>query len=168
MKKIFSTLLVLLSIFAFTKTLNNEEDFKIISIHDKGQDGSYNVVKPGQKFIIEIDGNPTTGYVWFLEQPEKLNRDIVAPMNLKDNNSADYYQHPNEEMMAGVGGIYRFKFQAGFDHFGSADLNFIYKRSWESDIDRKRVVHIHISGPEHDDNELEHDDSEPEHDEDDL
>ena len=122
------------------KYKENEEN-RIIRIKELNLDSkeTYIPVKSGHTFTIELEGNPTTGYSWFLETPEKIEKEgLLIPKNLDKNNSGEYYRstennkdtNNTEIKRLGSGGIYHFKFLAG-EKNGHEEITFIYKRSWE-------------------------------------
>ena len=125
----------------------NENEFRIININDF-QGDSYLPLKTGQKFIIELEGNPTTGYQWFLDDVHKINKELVSPLNLNESNSADYYKRndieESEIKRVGGGGVYHFKFQAHESNSGSEVLTFIYKRPWTNEGQIKKTINLKV------------------------
>jgi predicted secreted protein len=86
--------------------------------------------KVGNEFEIKLEGNPTTGYSWYLKSLDKASNAIVSPVNLNSNNStANYIQYPKNAEEVGVGGTFNFKFKGVAN--GQTKLNFDYKRPWE-------------------------------------
>ena len=148
--KIFSLLNPILLFLQVIFIRSNEDEFRIVKLNDFSGENSYLPVKCGQKFIIEIAGNPTTGYVWTLEGSSENDLEkLVTPLNLNEKNSAEYYSNnkqssDNEIMRVGVGGIYHFKFQAHETKSGHAELTFIYKRPWSDEGASKRKVVIKV------------------------
>merc|ERR1712151_1006830 len=66
-------------------------------------------VAAGQKFVLKVAGNPTTGYGWFLGKDNS--NDNLKCLNLdKYNSSEDYVVNQHPEGMMGVGGVYYFIF----------------------------------------------------------
>lgn len=150
-------LLILLSACC---TLASANEFRIININDFKGEGTYLPVKSGQKFIIELEGNPTTGYGWFLEDTEKLNKQLLTPLNLDDKNSAEFYrrhsdnQTETETQRVGVGGLYHFKFQASQTQSGDQVLTFVYKRSWTAENEVRQSINIKVVNPDKDRGDL--------------
>lgn len=75
------------------------------------------VANSGDTFVIELEGNPTTGYEWQLEfDPEMLELldQGITPM------SSNF----------GAGAAQRFELRAS--HPGDATIRAIYKRRWET------------------------------------
>lgn len=140
-------LIILTFLISLTTLLTNED--RIIRLKDIEGENSYIPVRGGQKFTIEIEGNPTTGYQWQLELPEKLtNKKMIKPINLKENNTSDYYtrQRMSEDEVhaLGVGGIYHFKFQANEEKEGMEELTFIYKRPWTDEDQIQKKVNLKV------------------------
>jgi predicted secreted protein len=81
---------------------------------------------------IVVNGNPSTGYGWYVENARELrNRRTVVPLNLnKDNSSKDFQSNSNPQQMRGVGGQYTFKLLASAR--GEAVIQLVNKRSWEN------------------------------------
>jgi predicted secreted protein len=127
---------------------SNNSDFRIININDFQGEGSYLPLKTGQKFIIELEGNPTTGYYWFLDETEKINKELITPLNLNEKNSAEYYsinsQDDSEMKRVGGGGIFHFKFQVHDVNSGSDVLNFVYKRPWTNKLEVRKKINLKV------------------------
>lgn len=112
---------------------------------------TYIPVKSGNNFTIELEGNPTTGYSWFLGAPEKLQElNLLKPTNLKENNAGEYYQlgtssKNNEEEIrrVGAGGIFHFKFLAG-ENNGHEKLTFVYKRPWTEEGKIQKSINVKV------------------------
>lgn len=90
-------------------------------------------VSLNQPFSVEIESNRSTGYMWFIKNP---NQNILKPLNLTDNNSSKDYIKSKPQckgrdcpiMMFGVPGYDLFKFKP--IKIGKVELNFIYQRPW--------------------------------------
>jgi predicted secreted protein len=141
-------------ILIFLNLCHAKDEFRIINIDDLKGEGSYIPVKSGQKFIIEMEGNPTTGFSWFLEHPEKLNRELIIPLNLNEKNSAEFYrktsEKENEMKILGSGGIYHFKFQTHPTNSGDEVLHFVYKRPWTNENEIRKSINIKVVNPNSD------------------
>jgi predicted secreted protein len=154
MKKEFKRKILLISLF-FNIIIQNiilinseAEENRIIRLKELNLDSkeTYVPVKSGHNFTIELEGNPTTGYSWFLETPEKLEKEgLLIPKNLNDKNSGEYYRrnevdkNKNEVNKLGSGGIYHFKFLAG-EKNGHEEITFIYKRPWKTDAEASNLI----------------------------
>ena len=75
----------------------------------------------GQKIIIALKGNPTTGYSW---QIKKIEGDSIVQIG-----KVKYLPREHASGMVGAGGIYTFTFQA--QRAGVSKLLLVYKRAWE-------------------------------------
>ncbi|KAG4104591.1 hypothetical protein H8356DRAFT_1028308 [Neocallimastix lanati (nom. inval.)] len=122
----------------------NEPSLKILE-----QGGNFDLdVNENSSFNIILNGNPTTGYSWFLENVDELRAsNIIEPINLDEHNgSKNYISDANKNAMCGVGGVFVFKFKANkANRKEIPKLSFIYKRPWESgDPDFKAVITLKI------------------------
>ena len=101
------------------------------------------VVKENKVFSIKVNGNPTTGYMWVLENPD-LNG-AITPLQLGLGNTGVFKPDKHAKGMVGVGGVFEFKFLAGKAQNNLITLNFAYKRSWETENGRTVSVQVHIT-----------------------
>ena len=94
----------------------------------------------GQTFSIKIRGNKTTGYSWFLLNPEKLDKETIEPLNLNEHNTTTNYQmDENPNHLSGVGGFFYFDFKIPENaETQMLELSFVHKRPWED----QQTVHI--------------------------
>jgi len=92
-------------------------------------------------FNVELKGNPTTGYSWYLDNVDEIKNSVIEPINLDDNNSGEYIQNKynrrqlkqSNKNLVGVGGVFVFSFKVKETTSNQLPtLKFIYKRSWES------------------------------------
>ena len=75
------------------------------------------VATNGETFVIELEGNPTTGYEWQLEfEPDQLELVDEAIQPLSNN--------------IGAAAAQRFEFRAARP--GHATIRALYKRRWET------------------------------------
>ena len=93
-------------------------------------------VEDNKEFSIVLEGNPTTGYSWFMVNVDSVkNSNVVQPLNLDQyNGSEEYIQDAHEPGLCGVGGrnVFKFKVNNGFGK-ELPKLVFEYKRPWEKD-----------------------------------
>lgn len=75
----------------------------------------------GQKLIIALKGNPTTGYSW---RVKKIEGDAIAQIG-----KVKYLPREHVPGTVGAGGIYIFTFQA--QKAGVSKLLLVYERAWE-------------------------------------
>ena len=116
-----------------------ENKLKIIKFNMKGGKNDLEV-ENNSIFNVELEGNPTTGYSWILENPEIIKfSKVLKALNLDEehNTTKDYVQAPCEEGMCGVGGTFIFKFEIK-ELKDEKDLPnsiiFSYKRPWEKEV----------------------------------
>jgi inhibitor of cysteine peptidase len=81
------------------------------------QNGQTLELAQGQTLMVELAGNPTTGYEWAVDQADAT-RLRLAESSYKPDSSA-----------VGAGGLYTFRFEAL--ESGSTPLVLVYRRSWE-------------------------------------
>ena len=79
-------------------------------------------VKVGEKFVISLESNPTTGYQWQLAEP--LNTSILELVGSE-------YKAP-ETKLVGAGGEERWTFKAVGE--GETKIYLEYARPWEKDV----------------------------------
>jgi len=78
---------------------------------------------------VELEGNPTTGYVWGYRI---VNPDIVRDV------ASDYIGSQLEDDVVGVGGTYFFTFEGVAE--GETEIVFDYHRPWEEDVLPEKTV----------------------------
>jgi inhibitor of cysteine peptidase len=78
---------------------------------------------------IQIEGNPTTGFIW---EPENLNKNLLELVG-------DPKFTPNSHLKGG-NGIFTFKFKAL--KAGVTHLRLIYHRSFEKDTPTERIFDV--------------------------
>ncbi|HZK49025.1 MAG TPA: protease inhibitor I42 family protein [Thermoleophilia bacterium] len=81
-------------------------------------------IKVGQLVEVSLDGNPTTGYSWEVKQSGE-------PV-LRPQGEPAYVQAETDGTVVGGGGTYTFTFVGS--EAGTATLELIYHRSWETDV----------------------------------
>lgn len=100
----------------------------VVTIDEQAAGTSVNL-KVGQTLQMVLEGNPTTGYEWTLEPP--------MGTSLKEG-GVKVQPVTSDTNVVGAPSTYTFSFTA--EQPGSTDLNFLYKRSWESSADDKTVT----------------------------
>ena len=103
------------------------------------------VVSQDEVFNVQLNGNPTTGYQWILENNDQLSPVSIRALNLNNQNVGDFVKPNSGNSMVGVGGYYNFKFQAGKPSNDLITLNFVYQRLWESKAAKQVQVKVQIS-----------------------
>ncbi len=79
----------------------------------------------GQKIVVTLSGNPTTGFSWNLSKLDGASVKQVGKM--------EYVQDDAAKGKVGVGGKFTFTFEA--TKAGKSALNFEYKRPFEKTVD---------------------------------
>jgi inhibitor of cysteine peptidase len=88
-------------------------------------------VKVGEEFIIELKSNPTTGYDWEYTS-------VYEWIQLMDKN-----YEADTPVLTGSGGTDIFTFKAHGE--GTATLDFVYKRSWETTSAEQKTFTVEVS-----------------------
>jgi inhibitor of cysteine peptidase len=88
-------------------------------------------VKHGEKFKIELQSNPSTGYRWHLVF---FNRSILKLL------SSEFA--PKTANQIGTTGIQRFEFEATKE--GTTIIRLIYRRPWEREIKKADEYFVNI------------------------
>ena len=95
-------------------------------------------VKSHSKFTVKIRGNPTTGYIWKIDNAEKVNitnesSNFITCINLNNNNSTnDFLMDNKNQNIIGQSGFYFFKFKTNSVTFPTSfEIDFIEKKPWE-------------------------------------
>jgi predicted secreted protein len=117
--KVISSTVVVLAIFLFSlplaaaqRTVTDKDNEKLVSL------------KIGDKLVIKLPGNYTTGYQW--EVKEGYDDDVIKQVGKGS------YQ-PEKTDRVGAGGIATFTFKVAGT--GRTDLNLEYRRPWEKNGD---------------------------------
>jgi inhibitor of cysteine peptidase len=108
----FFAILVMLPFALSAKdvSLAYEDNGKTVALHT------------GDKLVVSLGGNITTGYSWNIVEP-------LPPM-LHLLGACEYV--PDQPIRAGSPGTFIFRFQA--DSTGSSNLNLAYARPWEKNV----------------------------------
>ena len=85
----------------------------------------------GDKLIVELEGNPTTGYLWEVESGEGK--------ELKQEGEAEF--NPASSLV-GSGGKVSLQFKAVTP--GKVVLRLVYHRPWEQDIPPEKTYEIEV------------------------
>lgn len=88
-------------------------------------------VMRGNKFKIELQSNPSTGYRWYLVF---FNKTILK---LKSSEFA-----PKTANQIGTAGIQRFNFEAKKE--GTASIKLVYKRPWEEEAMKSNEFFVNV------------------------
>ena len=96
-------------------------DNKEIALYEENSQ-EVNQAMVGEKMVIKLEANPTTGYKWHFEVANENNNLLKVLLE-------DYKPHPHKRGMVGVGGTAIYKFQALKK--GRAIVIAKYYRPWE-------------------------------------
>ena len=120
MKNLFLIILAFVLIGCANNVNNNDSNKtkEPIQLNEGANDTVVNVLTD-QKIIISLRGNPTTGFVWSLQN---INSGVIRLIG------KDFMSDSGGSELVGVGGKYIFEFVA--DKQGKTNLEFIYKRPW--------------------------------------
>ena len=101
-------------------------------------------VKEGEEFALKLRGNPTTGYSWFLLNPDDVTGSLQAS-NLTSEGKATYVPDSNDPMLVGGGGAYYYKFKALKVSNEPKVLNFLYQRAWLKSENSAPTVSVKVN-----------------------
>ncbi len=88
-------------------------------------------VKPGQTFKIKLEANPTTGFTWQMQNP--IDKSLLTVLNKSFTAKGKSAGSPGEE-------VWQFKALKK----GTIFLTFAYRRSWESEVQKRESYTIYI------------------------
>lgn len=129
-------LLLLFCILSFSIENNT------ITVNSSKNDYKITVI-PNQPFVIKIEGNPTTGYIWTLKNTDEELQKMTITCNKNEDGHFGTYIPPNTEPgLVGAGGIYEFTFTIK-KAIPPRTLTFVYQRPWENTPIRE--VHVEVS-----------------------
>jgi len=115
--------------------MNTVEESNIPSINIPQNGGNFEFeIKDNSEFIVKLEGNPTTGFSWFLKNDEEIkDSSVIESLNIDDNNGLkNYISKPTKGPVCGSGGTFVFKFKVNnAERNVLPKLIFIYKRPWE-------------------------------------
>jgi len=151
--KHYLVLFKLLLLLTFSKDMliacdNLDSTEVLLEIKELPQNGSqYELIaEQGQILVLKIRGNPTTGYLWSLENYDSLNKEVLKPLNIEaGGRSRDYIVDPHRPGFVGVPGYYYFKFQALETLNEPVVLRFVHKRPWSNEDSRTISVKVNIN-----------------------
>ncbi len=92
-------------------------------------------VKVDEEFVIELKGNPTTGYTWVWKASEMDDGAVVL--------LESWYEAPATDLV-GAGGTFKYRFEAVGE--GRVTMMFAYAREWEGvqPTDESRIFKVDI------------------------
>ena len=98
-------------------------------------------VKAGEPFSVEVEGNPTTGYLWFLTKQSNA----LTATNLEEDGSGAFTPQKVAKGFAGAGGRFNFDFVAPKPTNDLVEIELEYRRPWEPEAIKKVVVKVHVN-----------------------
>ena len=101
-------------------------------------------VKKGEEFALKLRGNPTTGYSWFLLNPNDVT-DSLQASNISAEGTATYVPDSKDPMLVGGGGAYYYKFKAVKVANEPKVLNFLYQRAWLKNENSAPTVSVKVN-----------------------
>jgi inhibitor of cysteine peptidase len=96
-------------------------------------------VKPGQKILIRLEENPTTGYLWNVIRPENDRLLRFEGFEYMDENVETRQAN---EVMFGRGRVKQFTFVSRKE--GQEDISLRLKQPWERDSDQDQVFRVRV------------------------
>ncbi|HJV67255.1 MAG TPA: protease inhibitor I42 family protein [Geomonas sp.] len=98
---------------------------------DRHAEGSTVSLRRGQRLIVSLPGNPTTGFVW-----EELPG--AAPVLIRQGEPS----YTTKGTALGAGGLYRFSYLA--QETGQVPLRFVYRRPFEAGVVPGATFHVTV------------------------
>jgi inhibitor of cysteine peptidase len=92
------------------------------------------IVQKGDRLLVELPANPTTGYSWNLQ---------LQGDNILSQGKSQYKPSDKSGNLVGSGGTEIWKFRA--QHPGSTRLDFSYARPWEKGVLPVRILHFPVT-----------------------
>jgi inhibitor of cysteine peptidase len=89
-------------------------------------------LKKGQTLVVTLEGNPTTGYSWEVEEP--LDEQVLRQVG-----EAEF---KTESDLVGAGGVQILRFEAV--NAGQTTLKLVYHRPWEKDVEPLETYSIQV------------------------
>ena len=136
-----------------------ETGLRTIKIEDLDHDLHYIPLRNGEKFIIEIEGSPSTGFIWTLDDLNLKHSlantlPLIQAINLDKNRSAVFYRKPHKEdkdHLKSSEGIYQFKFKVNDENrTGHETISFNLKNIDTHEGITEKKVNISVSNPKTD------------------
>lgn len=108
---------VVAGVLALVLVLAGGEVDGIARILREPDSGAVVEMAPGQQVLVQIEGNPTTGFTW---EVAEIDGQVIAPVGDP--------QFESESDADGSGGTYTFHFEAVGP--GEAEVVMVYRQSW--------------------------------------
>ena len=98
---------------------------------DAGDDGSQVELDAGQTLVVNLEGNPTTGYTWEAAELDEQVLRQVGETEFKPESDA-----------IGAGGVQTLSFETA--NSGQTTLNLVYHRPWEADVEPAETFSVQV------------------------
>jgi inhibitor of cysteine peptidase len=98
---------------------------------DLSHNGSKVEVEAGGVLVVSLESNPTTGYMWEIEE--------IDDEILRQEGEVEYKA---ESDLVGAGGVETFRFKALTA--GEGELKLVYRRPWEGGIEPLEIFSITV------------------------
>jgi predicted secreted protein len=143
MKTMF-LLTLLISWFVFSPCLRvNPKNNITVYKFDSEDDDTWDLkVKNGTKIVLKIQGNPTTGYSWFIKNKQMIDKHLLRVGNLGTNNEGHFEEPQVPFGFVGAPGYFTFDFDVL--NTGKVSFDLIYKQPWEPEESRTVTVNMEI------------------------
>lgn len=106
-----------------------------VVVVDGANPGAGAKVKVGQRLVVRLAGNMTTGFAWTCTDP--VGATVTA------DGEPGYETAAAAEGVAGAGGTHTFAFKAV--SAGSRELHFAFARSWEKDVPPAKTAVVPVT-----------------------
>lgn len=98
---------------------------------DAGDNGSQITLREGQLLVVQLEGNPSTGYTW---EPAEFEEGTLSQVG--------EVQFKSESDLPGAGGMLTLRFKAV--QAGQTTLNLAYLRPWEEGVDPLETFSVEV------------------------
>lgn len=115
-----------------TPSNSNPESKKLVDIGE-GSSGKTIHVLTGETIRLRLRSNPSTGFSWTLNPPDK---------QILESNESEFESDPHKEFEAGYGGNEAWTFQAVGT--GEAEISLVYARPWEKDVPSAKTFRVKV------------------------
>ena len=122
----------------------NLDDTEVFSIARNNQNPSISVLNQ-KKFGLKFASNPTTGFDWYLLNPEEaVKSKLLTALNLDQNGGGEYVPDGVSRRITGSGGNTFFLLESSEIGEGEVALKFVYKRPWEAEANLEKTVVVKV------------------------
>jgi len=118
MNRTHRMLAAILVLIVFACACSSDTNERTLTAENAGQSIEMSV---GETFLVELEGNPTTGFTWEVAK--------IDPAVLKQVGKTEF---ESQSDLVGAGGVMILHFEVIGN--GDADLQLVYHRPWENDI----------------------------------